>query len=369
MPFRQGSVTDRLTKSSNGTLRLQSEGELGRLAALERYCVMDTPGELAFERITMLAKRALNVPIAILAFIDEHRQWFKAQQGMQGSEIPRIDGFCDYTIRGSEPLFIRDAKIDPRFARNPLVLGDPHIRFYGGIPLSTHDGHNIGSLCAIDTRPRACDDNEIAILADLAGIAMSHFELQNLAMTDTLTGALSRRAFRKEAGSAVAFAKRRGQSLSCISVDIDRFKSVNDMHGHRVGDNVLRRSIANFKAELRKSDIIGRIGGGEFAIILPDVARDAALGVAVRLRKTIKNEVFESAKGSFVVSASMGVASVDEFTLDLDSLVRKANIALYEAKESGRDCCIQATSARPRQSGIADTYLESGLLHLKAAAS
>ncbi len=197
--------------------------------------------------------------------------------------------------------------------------------------------------CARSTYVREFrDDNEIEILSDLASIAMDHLELQHLAMTDGLTGALSRRAFRNEAAVAVAFAQRRAHSLSCISIDIDHFKSVNDMHGHGVGDVVLRRSLANCRLELRTSDIIGRIGGEEFAIILPDTAEDAALGLAVKLRKAIKSEVFESTKGSFAVSASMGVASLDETTHDLDSLLREADIALFKAKKSGRDRCVQA---------------------------
>ena len=114
----------------------------------------------------------LRMPIITVTFIDEHRQWFKSRQGMKASETPRETAFCNEAIKQEGPFVVEDALADPRFAENPSVTGEPHIRFYGSVPLRTRDGHNIGTLCAIDTKPRLLEPAEISILSDLAHIVM-----------------------------------------------------------------------------------------------------------------------------------------------------------------------------------------------------
>lgn len=128
--------------------------ELSRLAALLRYEILDTADEAAFDDITQLVARFCETPIALISLVDEHRQWFKSRLGLDVSETPRQISFCTYTIEGDGLFEVPDALQDPRFADNPLVTGEPAIRFYAGTPLTSPDGFNLGTLCVIDRRPR-----------------------------------------------------------------------------------------------------------------------------------------------------------------------------------------------------------------------
>ena len=147
-----------------------------RLAALDRYDVLDTPPEEAFDRVTRLIRRLFDVPIATVALIDGHRRWLRTGQGASGSEVPRSMSFCSLSIQQTRPLIIPDTLLDERTAQNPFVVGKPHIRFYAGAPLQTSDGHNIGTVCAIDTKPRTFGAEESNLLSDLARIVMTELD-------------------------------------------------------------------------------------------------------------------------------------------------------------------------------------------------
>ncbi len=157
--------------------------EQQRMAAVRRYDILDTPPDGAFDRIAALAARLLDVPIAIVSVVDTDRIWFKSHHGLDVSEIGRDPGLCASAILGSEPWLVTDARTDPRTLSNPLVAGDFGLRFYAGAPLTTHDGHNLGTLCAIDQSPRLITEYETAILTDLAALVMDELELRLSART------------------------------------------------------------------------------------------------------------------------------------------------------------------------------------------
>ena len=117
--------------------------------------------EETFDRITRLVRSALQVPMSVVSFVERDRQWSKSRQGVAAAQRARSIAFCNHTIRSTAPLIVPDALADPRFAASPLVLGEPHVRFYAGVPLRSHDGHNLGALCAMDTRPRSLDAGQI----------------------------------------------------------------------------------------------------------------------------------------------------------------------------------------------------------------
>lgn len=149
-----------------------------RLAAVRRYDILDTPPDGAFDRITALAARRFGVPIAIISIVDKDRIWFKSHHGLDVEEIGRDPGLCASAILSNDPHILTDASIDPRSLANPLVAGDFGLRFYAGVPLTTDDGHNLGTLCVIDKEPRPIEQSQIEDLKDLGAIVMDQIEMQ-----------------------------------------------------------------------------------------------------------------------------------------------------------------------------------------------
>ena len=147
-----------------------------RLRALSCCALLDTPPEPEFDRITAHAAKVFGVPIVLVSLVDEHRQWFKSRHGFARSETPRDLAFCAYTILENRPFIVPDTLADARFVDHPLVTDEPHIRFYAGAPLTTRDGANLGSLCLIDTLPRAFTEDETAMLTQLAAMVMTAVE-------------------------------------------------------------------------------------------------------------------------------------------------------------------------------------------------
>ncbi|MCQ4257894.1 PAS domain S-box protein [Stutzerimonas stutzeri] len=150
--------------------------ELSRLAALLRYEILDTPDETAFDDFTQLASYLCDTPIALISLVDDHRQWFKSRLGLDVSETARELSFCTYTIEAPGIFEVNDARLDQRFRDNPLVTGDPHIRFYAGAPLTTPDGYNLGTLCVIDRKPRQLSEAQRGALMRLSRQIMRLFE-------------------------------------------------------------------------------------------------------------------------------------------------------------------------------------------------
>jgi sigma-B regulation protein RsbU (phosphoserine phosphatase) len=157
--------------------------EAERLAAVRRYDVLDTPPDGAFERITALAARLLDVPISIVSIVDTDRIWFKSHHGLDVEQIDREPGLCASAILQDGPWLVADAKADPRTLANPLVAGEFGLGFYAGVPLTTHDGYNLGTLCVIDLGPREMSDAQVATLSDLAALVMDELELRLSART------------------------------------------------------------------------------------------------------------------------------------------------------------------------------------------
>ena len=143
-----------------------------RLRALRELLILDTPPEARFDRITDFAAGEFDVPIALVSLVDEKRQWFKARTGIAACETARDISICGHAVMGVEVFVVEDAARDPRFADNPLVTGDPFIRFYAGAPLILPGGMAVGTLCVIDTEPRTFSRIDKAILSALRDVAV-----------------------------------------------------------------------------------------------------------------------------------------------------------------------------------------------------
>lgn len=143
-----------------------------RLAALHALLILDTPPEERFDRIVEFAMTEFDVPIALLTLVDRDRQWFKSRFGLALCETTRDISFCGHAIVQPDILVVEDARVDERFVDNPLVTGDPFIRFYAGAPLKMPDGHVLGTLCVIDRRRRTFDALELSILSTLRDLVV-----------------------------------------------------------------------------------------------------------------------------------------------------------------------------------------------------
>jgi signal transduction histidine kinase/CheY-like chemotaxis protein len=156
------------------------ENEKERIKSLLELGVLDTPPEERFDRLTRIAASVFDVPIALVSLVDSDRQWFKSCQGLDVSETPRDISFCGHAIHSDDPLIVSNALSDPRFADNPLVTGGPKVRFYAGQPLRAKDGHRVGTLCIIDSKPHALTDKDRKNLADLAAVVESELNMVEL---------------------------------------------------------------------------------------------------------------------------------------------------------------------------------------------
>jgi two-component sensor histidine kinase len=148
------------------------------MSAVKRYDILDTPPDGTFDRVTALAARRFDVPISIISIVDHDRIWFKSHHGLEVKQIGRDPGLCASAILSEMPHILSNAALDPRSLANPLVAGDFGLRFYAGVPLRTHDGFNLGTLCVIDKEPRPVDQKQIDDLKDLASVVMDQMELR-----------------------------------------------------------------------------------------------------------------------------------------------------------------------------------------------
>lgn len=326
--------------------------EAGRIAALDRYHILDTRDEDAFENITQLVQSILRVPISAVSLVDRDRQWFKSVQGLETRETPRDVAFCNYTIQQREPMVVGDAANDERFRANALVIGAPHIASYAGVPLKTPDGYQIGSLCAIDTVPREFDAEQIDILGKLARLVVEQLELRQIAERDHLTNALSRRAFLIEMDKEISRFHRYHRPATLLLLDIDHFKAINDTYGHPGGDRVLTALSKYFLDTIRTTDAFGRLGGEEFGVLLTDTDSEAGMAAANRFREELAQLEIGS-DPAIRVTASLGAAPLTADCAMCDQWLAEADVALYRAKREGRNRCLLAETGIAKRLKVA----------------
>src|SRR6202142_3072904 len=166
--------------------------EKARLEALQRYAILDTPPEQEFNDLSRLAALVCGVPIALVSLVDQNRQWFKSKVGIDDLETPRDVAFCSHAILQPEMMVVPDALEDARFRTNPLVTGQPNVRFYAGAPLITHEGHALGTLCVMDRVPRALTPEQKQALKSLSRMVVAQIELRR-SVSDLSRAILERR--------------------------------------------------------------------------------------------------------------------------------------------------------------------------------
>lgn len=308
-----------------------------RQTALDALNVVDTPSDPTYDRIVRIARATFGQPIALISLVDRNRQWFKARLGLDADETPRSESFCAHAIHGNAVMVVEDATADPRFSDNPLVTCEDGIRFYAGAPLALASGHRVGTLCVAGPQPAKMDDAQRDLLRDMAAIVVQELELRRTAGVDALTGLYNRRIIDDIGHGEFARARREGTPLSVAVIDLDHFKKINDTFGHAAGDAVLRAMGPVCQNALRASDIIGRYGGEEFLVILPNTTAAQAKVVIERVRGDIENIMISELGGRWHVSASIGIAEVEPGDPAMSAVIARADAALYRAKSAGRN--------------------------------
>lgn len=308
--------------------------EAVRLASLKDIDLLDTPPEERFDRFTRLAQRSFDVPIALISIVDENRQWFKSRQGLDATETPREISFCGHTILEPDILVIPDALADERFSDNPLVVDDPRIRFYAGCPIATPDGSRIGTLCLIDRVPRNFDDEDLALLRDLGRMVEDDLTNRALATIDPLTQLTNRRGFESLAAKALVLCRRLERPATLLFIDLDRFKVINDEFGHEQGDRELQNMAEILIDTFRDSDVIGRLGGDEFCVLL--AGSNEVKTPTLRLEESLAR-YNEASNRPYDLECSVGLVEFDsDRHHDLSDMISEADERMYERKRNGK---------------------------------
>ncbi|MFI4888971.1 MAG: GGDEF domain-containing protein [Steroidobacterales bacterium] len=309
--------------------------ETKRLQSLTSLHILDTHPEERFDRITRLACKVFNVPIALVTLVDAERQWFKSRQGFSLPETSRQIAICAHAILQDETFIVQDALLDIRFADNPLVTGEPRIRFYAGQPIHSPNGSRIGTLCVIDRKQRLFADEDKAMLTDLAAMIDREFYLLEQATTDELTHLSNRRGFTTLGAHVLALCRRNKQPAAVIGFDLDNFKTVNDRHGHDAGDHALRLFGKMLFTHFRASDVVARFGGDEFAVLCGGATAQQLTGTLGRLKSETATSMLARAYPN--LSWSAGVADFrPESNETIEDLLRAADVLMYDAKVTNK---------------------------------
>lgn len=309
------------------------ENEQQRLASLNESGLLDSGTHERFDRLTRLAKRMFDVPIALISLVDRHMLHFKSCDGIANGQVLRDISFCGHAILSTHPLVVEDAQQDERFFDNPLVVGPPHIRFYAGYPLRLPDGATVGSFCLVAPEPRGFTEDNVSVLKDFAAIVEDEFAAVSAATTDELTGLFNRRGFYNLGKYAITSARRRAEPLTLAWLDLDKFKYINDTFGHEEGDNALRAMASLLRESFREADLLVRYGGDEFAILFSDTDEKGAWVAMQHLAE--QAQMFnQTTDKPWQLNFSWGVSEYDHDTNpDMASWIRSADEKMYAMKE------------------------------------
>jgi diguanylate cyclase (GGDEF)-like protein len=340
--------------------------EARRLTALHATRLLGSAPEEAFDRITRMAARLLNAPAALVSLVDQDIQWFKSRCGFEPAQTARDISFCGHAILEHVPLVVGDATQDPRFRDNPLVTGDPHVRFYAGVPLHSVDRMPIGTLCVLDTVPRQLGPDELDILRDLGRIVeqlIHHRQLATAAQAlhshvlldaadpalsaaagqvefllnhDVLTGLSNRQSLVRSIAGSLAGWRREGKPALAASVNLDKFKRLNEALGHHAGDQALVSVTWSLQSLLRPEDLLARVGNDEFVVLLPGLGDDSIARDRMRqLMQAVHREFRTPAGGVIPLTCSIGYAIFPHDGGDADTLLANAALATRRAKLLG----------------------------------
>lgn len=330
--------------------------EAERLASLQNMLLLDTPDEEAFDRITRIAFHLFEVPIALVSLIDVNRQWFKSCIGLPVRETGRDISFCGHAILGDELFIISDATQDARFADNPLVSGEPHIRFYAGKPLRNAEGFNIGTLCIIDSQPRQLTETQKQMFSDLGSWAETVLRLRQLSATQTtllqqldsaqrkqqidpVLQVWNEQSMRQLLQAELAQQHQSAQPLVMATLSVDQYPQLQQQFGQEFASQALKTVSTRLRSNITDKDILGRYRDNELLILLPGYPESLIQQCGESLRHCIETtDPIDAPNGdSVALSVSIGIVAVRPQTtpITLADLLSITEQAHYQAKRGG----------------------------------
>lgn len=334
--------------------------ETARQAALDKTGLVYTPAEERFDRVTRLAARLFNAPMAAISLIDRDVQWFKSAIGLASAETPRATSICSHAL-ASGRLVVENALADPRFADNPDVLAPPHIRAYAGKTIHSDSGHALGTLCVMDSNPRAFTSEELQLLEDLSAIV--EVELRRPLppdSADALMQGMQRRA-REQALDTVTrswnhdamvellmrehqAASSTGDSFAVALLGLERMAPIRRNLGEQGTDHLLGDVAATLRRAVGQTAALGRYDVEAFLMVVPKADERDARALVDRALRAMAGKSFRAGALSVHVGLTAGVA-VWRTGMGVVQLVEAAARALATARASGESAAVAPRSA------------------------
>jgi diguanylate cyclase (GGDEF)-like protein len=311
--------------ASNETLRLQT------LNALK---ILDTPQEERFDRVTRLSQRLFDVPVALFSLVDEDRIWFKSRQGLDVSEMPRHGALCDYALRCDTVFIVEDTTKDARFRDHPVVTASPGVRFYAGCPVRASNGSPLGTLCVLDEVPRQFTPDDIDLMLDLAQMVQDELSTLTMATTDELTKLANRRGFRMIAEPMISLCQRAWHPATHLMFDLDGLKQLNDEFGHEAGDLAIKDFSRLLLKVFRDSDVVARVGGDEFCVLLTDPEEANPEVPLQHLQQRIDSHNAETDRPYDLTFSAGAVPFSKKCHANVDALLHDADQRMYLQKRA-----------------------------------
>ena len=335
------------------------QNEVRRLEVISRLHLANTPNQREFDDVTNLARNITNSPISLVTVVDKDSQWFLSHQGLDVHETSRSISFCAHAIIGSELLEIKDAMCDWRFKDNPLVVGNPNIRHYAGVPLILDSGEAVGTLCVFDIVTKELTSTQKTALRTLARSVVNEIELlrkiaklnqtleRNVSLEsqisappalDPLTHLPNRSTLVDRLNQQLLLTKRHPKKVAVLLINLDHFSVINNTLGSTAGDEAIAQVASQLKNHLRASDTLARLGFDEFAVVLPDIhsAEDAML-VSKKMHKAL-NQTANLNGHHYLIKGSIGIALFPDHSDKSETLIQQSHLAVQSAKQSGGNC-------------------------------
>lgn len=345
------------------------ENEQERLNALRNSKLLDTDKEAVFDNLTSLVKQVFDVPVAAISLVDEARQWFKSIQGIEIHQTSREISFCAHVVSLGEPLVILNAQQDKRFYDNPLVINDPYIMFYVGVPIRyayRKKTYHIGTLCITDKQARNFSEEQLKMLkrfafqleaiiemrlpaqkfeqlikqisADtlqLKDIEKNLYYLQNLSETDLLTN-LPNSRYLSRLIKETWYEDPRKKNICFMMLEVNNFHTINEKKKRYVGENVLKKVASGLHSLLRlNEDHICRLGGDEFVL----VTYNQSIPEIETITDKILDYFFEKQNDPVFkgINIYIGAYLTADKSNSFERLLKEANDQIYKAKEYGKN--------------------------------